>query len=196
MPLTTHHSPLTNHLTLIAKAACLLAVVYFVLKCIDASDNDDIAIQPTPVVIESIKPIGELYAFTAITEDFTIDNVEKVGFFTRNYYKAVQTMRMQVSYVMDLDSVDYVTKEGSDTVVVRLPQLRYVQTAQGGNLLCEVEVANYNAARAIHVVEQKIRSKYDSQANRQKAMAHVREVLSSFVQQCGLTPVFQEKGKK
>ncbi|MCR5158774.1 MAG: hypothetical protein K6D37_06565 [Prevotella sp.] len=184
---------LSRGLSLFAKGACLMAVVYFVLKCIDASDNDDIAVRPTPSVIESIRPIGQLYAFTAITEDFTIDNVEKVGFFTRSYYKAVQTMRMQVSYVLDLDSVKYVTRQGSDTVLVRLPRLRYVQTAQGGNLLCEVEVANYDAARAIRVVEQKIRSKYDSQENRQKAMSHVRDVLTAFVQQCGLIPRFEER---
>jgi len=175
------------------KLVCLLAAVYFVVRCIDAQDDGDIDIKDTPVVIESIKPIGELYAYTAITEDFTIDNVEKTGWFTRSYYKAVQTMRMQVSFVIDLDSVDYLPLAGSDTVVVRLPQLRYVQTAQGGNLFCEVEVADYNAAHAINVVEQKIRSKYDTAANRQKAMAHVREVLSAFVQQCGLVARFEEK---
>ena len=177
--------------TTLVKVACLLAVAYFVVRCIDSQDEDDITIQPTPVVIESVKPIGELYAYTAITEDYTIDNVEKVGFFSRKYYKAVQTMRMQVSYVLDMDSVHYEPVEGTDTVVVHVPQLRYVQTAQGGRLLCEVEVANYDAARAISVVEQKVRSKYDTPANRQKAMANVHEVLTSFVQQCGLVPVFK-----
>ena len=178
----------------IAKLACLLAVVYFVVRCIDAQDNaDDVDIAPTPVVIQSIKPIGELYAFTAITEDFTIDNVEKVGFFTRSYYKAVQTMRMQVSYVMNLDSVDYMPVGQGDTVRVRLPKLRYVQTAQGGRLFCEVEAADYNASRAIGIVEHKIRSKYDTPANREKAMANVHEVLASFVMQCGLVPVFENK---
>lgn len=175
------------------KLVCLLAAVYFVVRCIDAQDDGDIDIKDTPVVIESIKPIGELYAFTAITEDFTIDNVEKVGFFTRSYYKAVQTMRMQVSYVMNLDSVDYMPVGQGDTVRVRLPKLRYVQTAQGGRLFCEVEAADYNASRAIGIVEHKIRSKYDTPANREKAMANVHEVLASFVMQCGLVPVFENK---
>ena len=189
----TNEQHLLTVLAQVVKLACLLAVVYFVVRCIDAQDNDDIAIQPTPVVIESVKPIGELYAFTAITEDFTIDNVEKVGFFSRSYYKAVQTMRMQVSYVLNLDSVDYVPVGGTDTVRVRLPQLRYVQTPQGGSFICEVEVADYNAARAINVVEQKIRSKYDTPQNRQKAMDHAREALAAFVQQCGLVPQFEDK---
>lgn len=178
-------------LTTLVKMACLLAVAYFVVRCIDAQDDEDITIQPTPIVIESVKPIGELYAFTAITEDYTIDNVEKVGFFSRKYYKAVQTMRMQVSYVLDMDSVHYEPIAGTDTVVVRMPQLRYVQTAQGGRLLCEVEVANYDAAHTISIVEQKVRSKYDTPANRQKATVNAHEVLTAFVQQCGLIPIFK-----
>lgn len=189
----TKKDSLMQKLTAIVKVICLLAIVYFVVRCIDSSsEDDDITIAPTPVVIESIKPIGELYAFTAITEDFSIDQIEKVGFFRRNYYKAVQTLRMQVSYVMNLDSVHYRPIEGTDTVVVSLPSLRYIQSAQGGNLLCEVEVENYNASRAISVAEQKIRSKYDTPANRERAMQHVHEVLTTFVMQCGMIPKFEE----
>ena len=186
---------LMGRMSSIVKLACLLAAIYFVVRCIDAQQADDeLALKPTPVVINDIKPIGELYAFTAITEDFTIDNVEKVGLFRKSYYKAVQTMRMQVSYVMSLDSVDYQPMgQGGDTIRVRLPQLRYVQTAQGGNFLCEVEVSNYNAASAINIVEKKIRSKYDTPLNRQKAMAHVREVITAFVTQCGKVPLFEYK---
>lgn len=177
----------------VVKLACLLAIVYFVLRCIDAKDQEDIAVQPTPIEIQEVRPIGELYAYTAITEDFTIDNVEKVGFFTRSYYKAVQMLRMQVSFVMDLDSVDYIRQEQSDTVIVRLPQLRFVQASQGSRFLCEVEVPDYNATRAIQTVERKIKSHFDTPANRQKAMTHVRDVLSAFVQQFGLVPKFEEK---
>lgn len=180
----------------VVKLLCLLAVVYFVVRCIDAAgQEEDIEIQYTPVVIESIKPIGELYAYTAITEDFSIDRIEKVGFFSRNYYKAVQTLRMKVSFVMNLDSVDYIRREGTDTVVVRLPQLKYIQSAQGGRLLCEVEVPpdQFDAASAITIVENNIRSKHNTQTNRDKAMQNVREVLSAFVQQCGLIPLFEEK---
>ena len=186
---------LMGRMSSIVKLACLLAAIYFVVRCIDAQQADDeLALKPTPVVINDIKPIGELYAFTAITEDFTIDNVEKVGLFRKSYFKAVQTMRMQVSYVMSLDSVDYQPMgQGGDTIRVRLPQLRYVQTAQGGNFLCEVEVSNYNAASAINIVEKKIRSKYDTPLNRQKAMAHVREVITAFVTQCGKVPLFEYK---
>lgn len=182
-----------QNLNLLARLLCLLAVVYLVVRCIDScSEEEDIGIEDTPAVIESIKPIGQLYAYTAITEDFSIDNVEKVGFFTKSYYKAVQTLRMQVSYVLDLDSVSYRRLAGTDTVVVSLPPLRYSQSSQGGRLLCEVEMADYDATSAIQVVEQKIRSKYDTPENRQKAMQHVRDVLTTFIVQCGLKPRFEE----
>lgn len=180
--------------TAVVRLLCLLAVVYFVVRCIDAREDDnDIEIEDTPVVIESIKPIGELYAYTAITEDFGIDNVEKVGFFSKSYYKAVQTLRMRVSFVINLDSVEYVQQEDGDTVLVRIPQPRYVQTAQGGNFICEVESPNFDAARVINVVERKIRSKYDTPTNRQKAMIHARDVLAAFVTQCGKVPKFERK---
>ena len=194
MKKSTNQNLMGNASSLV-KLACLLAAIYFVVRCIDAQQADDeLALQPTPVVINDIKPIGELYAFTAITEDFTIDNVEKVGLFRKSYYKAVQTMRMQVSYVMSLDSVDYQPMgQSGDTIRVRLPHLRYVQTAQGGNFLCEVEVSNYNAASAISIVEKKIKSKYDTPLNRQKAMTHVREVITAFVNQCGKVPLFEYK---
>jgi hypothetical protein len=177
----------------VVRLLCLLALVYFVVRWIDANEAEELEVKDTPVVIESIKPIGQLYAYSAITEDFAIDNVEKVGFFSKKYYKAVQTLRMKVSYVLNLDSVEYVRKENSDTVVVKLPELRYTQSSQGGNFLCEVEMANYDAAKAISIVEQKVRSKYDSPENRKKAMTNVRNVLSAFVNQCGLTPVFVNK---
>jgi len=186
--------PILSTISKIVRLMCVLAAIYFVVRCIDAgSQDDDIVIKETPVVIESIKPIGELYAYTAITEDFAIDNVEKIGFFSRNYYKAVQTLRMQVSYIIDLDSVDYLPQQGTDTVLVRLPRPRYVQSGQGGNFLCEIEADDYDAAKAIGIVEQKIKSKYDTPDNRAKALAHAKEVLTTFVLQCGLIPKCEEK---
>lgn len=178
----------------VVRVVCLLAALYFILRCVDAGSEDEtITIRDTPVVIERIKPIGQLYAFSAITEDFAIDNVEHVGFFRKSYYKAVQTLRMQISYVIDLDSVEYIQHADSDTITIKLPKLKYIQSAQGGQMLCEVEEANYNADRLISIVEQKIRSKYDTEDNRNKAMQQVHEVLATFVQQCGLIPKFENK---
>ena len=169
-------------------------VVYFVIRCIDSrSSREEITLVPTPVVIEDVKPIGELYAMTAITEDYDVYFMEDPGIFSNDYPSTIQTLRMQVSFVMDLDSVRYEEMAGSDTVVVRLPHLRFVKAGNGGQLLGGVEKADYNAApQRIDIVENKIELKYNTEENYRKAMAHARQVLDSFVRQCGRVPKFIE----
>lgn len=176
----------------VVRVVCLLAILYFLLRCIDASSEEEsITIKDTPVVIDRIKPIGQLYAFSAITEDYYIKAVEHVGFFRKSYYKTVQTLRMQISYVIDLDSVEYIQHVDSDTITIKLPKLKYIQSSQGGQMLCEVEESYYDASSIIKIVEEKIRSQYDNEENRKKAMQHVHEVLATFVQQCDLIPKFE-----
>ena len=89
------------------KLACLLAVLYFVKRCIDSRDTgDEISLVPTPIVIEDVKPIGQLYAYTAITEEYSKYFMEDPGVisaFNENI-GVVLTMRAQVNYVMNLDS--------------------------------------------------------------------------------------------
>lgn len=169
-------------------------VVYFVVRCIDSrSGREEISLVPTPVVIEDVKPIGELYAMTAITEDYDVYFMEDPGIFSNDYPSTIQTLRMQVSFVMDLDSVRYEEMAGTDTVVVRLPRLRFVKAGNGGQLLGGVEKADYNAAsQRIDIVENKIELKYNTEENYRKAMAYARQVLDSFVRQCGRVPRFIE----
>ena len=181
-------------LTSFVKLACLVAAVYFVVKCIDAQEADDeLALLPTPVVINDIKPIGELYALTAITEDFEIDVMENAGFLMTTYPKCIQTLRQQVSFVLDLDSVSYQPIEGTDTVVVSLPPLRFIQSSKGGTFLCEIERSDFDATRLINMVERNIRKKYATDANYQRAMQNAQQVLDAFVRQAGRIPKFQNK---
>lgn len=179
----------------VVRLMCFFFVVYFVIRCIDSrSDRDEITLVPTPVVIEDVKPIGELYAMTAITEDYDVYFMEDPGIFSNDYPSTIQTLRMQVSFVMDLDSVSYEEIAGTDTVVVRLPKLRFVKAGNGGRLLGGVEKADYKAAsQRIDIVENKIELKYNTEENYRKAMAHARQVLDSFVRQCGRIPKFVEK---
>ena len=172
--------------------ACLAALLYFVNRCSDFYDSpDDIKIEPTAAVIEDIKPIGELYVLTAITEDFEIDVMEDRGFFITTYPKCIQILRQQVSFVLNLDSVDYVPREGTDTVVVRLPQLTFVQSSKGGQFFCEAERSDYDAARLIGLVEHTIKRKYATAQNYERAMANARQILDAFVHQTGRIPVFE-----
>lgn len=191
---TTKIHDVASILKSVVRLAVFFAAVYFLVRCIDSrSGDEEITLKPTPVVIEDVKPIGELYAMTAITEDYDVYFMEDPGIFSNDYPSTIQTLRMQVSFVMNLDSVRYEEVEGSDTVIVHLPRLRFVKAGNGGQLLGGVEKADYNAAsQRIDIVENKIVLKYNTPENYQKAMEHAKEVLGQFVSQCGRVPKFVE----
>lgn len=179
------------------KLACLLAVVYFLVKCIGSNSGDDeITLAPTPIVIEEVRPIGELYTMTAITEDYDLYFMEDPRFTSilkPDMVHVIQTLRMQLSYVMDLDSVRYEPVEETDTVVVRLPRLRFVASGNGGELLGGVEKEYYNAVSdRIDIIENRIRLNYDTKSNYAKAMESAKMTLDAFVRQCGRVPRFVE----
>ena len=181
----------------VVKVACLLAAVYFIARCINSSKGDDeIVLKPTPIVIEDVRPIGELYTMTAITEDYDLYFMEDPSFssiFRNDYVPAIQTLRMQLSFVMNLDSVRYEPMDGSDTVVVYLPPLRFVAAGNGGQLLGGVEKKYYNAVSdRIDIVEYKIKKTYNTRGNYNKAMESAKLTLDAFVRQCGRVPKFVE----
>ena len=193
-PASTTPSLLSDVLKYGTWIAFLAAAFYCLDRCTSYYDDaSELPLEPTAAVIEDIKPIGELYVLTAITEDFEIDVMEDRGFFITSYPKCIQILRQQVSFVLNLDSVDYVPREGTDTVVVRLPQLTFVQSNKGGQFLCEAERSDYDAARLIGMVERTIKRKYATAQNYERAMANARQVLDAFVRQAGRVPVFEEK---
>lgn len=176
------------------KLACLLAVLYFVKRCIDSRDTgDEISLVPTPIVIEDVKPIGQLYAYTAITEEYSKYFMEDPGVisaFNENI-GVVLTMRAQVSYVMNLDSVNYETNQQNDTVVVRLPRLNFVMERQKSNIYGGTDRAeNFNSSYRYDVIENYIRTHYDTPANYAKAMDNAKQVLGDFVRRLEKTPKF------
>jgi len=174
--------------------ACLATVLYVFNRCASYfDDGDELKLEPTATTIEDIKPIGELYALTAITEEYEIDVMEDVRLFHTTYPKCIQTLRQQVSFVLDLDSVSYQPIEGTDTVVVSLPHLRFIQSNKGGTFLCESERSDFDATRLINMVERNIRKKYATEANYQRAMQNVKQVLEAFVRQAGRIPRFENK---
>lgn len=177
------------------KLACLLTVVYFVTRCIDASQDDEISLKPTPIVIEKVKPIGELYAYTAITEEYDKYFMEDPGAISalNENIGVILTMRTQVSYVLNLDSVTYETDEASDTVVVRLPRMRFVMDRQKSSLYGGTDRAtNFDASLRYDVIESYIRSHYDTKENYAKALENAKAVLGDFIHRLNKQPKFIE----
>lgn len=177
------------------KLACLLVVVYFVVRCINARDaNDDISLKPTPVVIEDVKPIGELYAYTAFTEEYNKYFMEDPGAVSalNENVGVVLTMRAQVSYILNLDSVHYESSATSDTVTIRMPRLRFVMERQQTNLYGGTDRAdNFNSSYRFDIIENAIKLRYDTQENYEKAMQNARQVLGDFVTRLGKKPKFE-----
>lgn len=177
------------------RLACLLTVVYFVTRCIDAGQDDEISLKPTPIVIEEVKPIGELYAYTAITEEYDKYFMEDPGAISalNENIGVILTMRTQVSYVLNLDSVTYETDEASDTVVVRLPRMRFVMDRQKSSLYGGTDRANnFDASLRYDVIESYIRSHYDTKENYAKALENAKAVLGDFIHRLNKQPKFIE----
>jgi hypothetical protein len=177
------------------RLACLITIIYFVTRCLDASQDENISLKPTPVVIEEVKPIGELYAYTAITEEYDKYFMEDPGAISalNENIGVVLTMRAQVSYVLNLDSVTYEADDASDTVIVRIPRMRFVMDRQKSNLYGGTDRAtNFDSSLRYDVIESYIRSHYDTMENYTKALDNAKAVLSDFVQRLNKIPKFIE----
>ena len=167
-------------------------------------DTDDITLKDTPAVIEATRPIGVLYLYTTVTEDYTKDAFygsgigssvlgKDNGLFKRKH-DCVQILRQQVSLTMDLDKVKYTPKENSDTVFVCLPDVEFSQSTLSSWFKSDDEdeesAVQYNAEPLIQRVENKIRTRYNTPENRAKAEIKAQQTIADFLKQCGKTAVF------
>ena len=167
-------------------------------------DTNDITLKDTPAVIESTRPIGILYLYTTVTEDYTKDSFygsgigssvlgKDNGLFKRKH-DCVQILRQQVSLTMDLDKVRYEPKENSDTVFVHLPDVEFTQSTLSSWFKSDNEdeenAVAFDAKPMIQRVENKIRTRYNTPENRAKAEAKAQKTIAEFLKQCGKVAVF------
>lgn len=168
------------------------------------ADADDIALKETPAIIESTRPIGILYLYTTVTEDYAKDSfygsgiggslIGKNNGLFKKKHDCVQILRQQVSLTMDLDKVKYQPAENSDTVFVTLPDVTFTQSTLSSWFKSDDEdeesAVQYDARPLIQRVERKIKNRYDTPENRQKAEGKAKETITEFLKQCGKTAVF------
>ena len=167
-------------------------------------DTNDITLKDTPSVIESTRPIGILYLYTTVTEDYTKDSFygsgigssvlgKENGLFKRKH-DCVQILRQQVSLTMDLDKVRYEPKKNSDTVFVHLPDVEFTQSTLSSWFKSDNEdeenAVAFDAKPMIQRVENKIRTRYNTPENRAKAEAKAQKTIAEFLKQCGKVAVF------
>lgn len=183
----------------------LVAAVALWSRLAHRQNPDEITLKDTPAVIEATRPIGILYLYTTVTEDYAKDSFYGSGIGSsvlgkdnglfKKKHDCVQILKQQVSLTMDLDKVRYEPLENSDTVLVCLPDVGFSQSTLSSWFKSDDEdeesAVQYNAKPLILRVENKIRTRYNTPENRTKAEAKAKETIADFLKQCGKVAVFR-----
>ena len=186
-------------LLFITAAVCLL------YRLPSQKNNGEIQLKETATVIESTRPIGILYLYTTITEDYAKDSFWGSGLgssilgkdngLLKRKHDCVQILNQQVNLTMDLDKVQYKVMENSDTVLVLLPDVEFSQSTISSWFKSDNEneegAVQYDAAPLIKRVERRIEARYNTPENRRKAEEKAKSSLSEFLRQYGKTAIFK-----
>lgn len=186
-------------LILVIAAVCLLS------KLSSQKNSDEIQLKESATVIEATRPVGILYLYSTITEEYAKDSFWGSGLgssilgkdngLLKRKHDCVQILKQQVNLTMDLDKVKYQVVEHSDTVVVYLPDVDFSQSTLSSWFKSDDEneegAVQYNATPLIKRVERRIESRYNTVENRRKAEEKAKATLSEFLHQCGKTAVFR-----
>ena len=186
-------------LLFITAAVCLLYRLH------SQKNNGEIQLKETATVIESTRPIGILYLYTTITEDYAKDSFWGSGLgssilgkdngLLKRKHDCVQILNQQVNLTMDLDKVQYKVMENSDTVLVLLPDVEFSQSTISSWFKSDNEneegAVQYDAAPLIKRVERRIEARYNTPENRRKAEEKAKSSLSEFLRQYGKNAIFK-----
>ena len=182
----------------------LVAGVALLSRYMHRQDKDELTLKDTPTVIEATRPIGVLYLYTTVTEDYAKDAFygsgigssvlgKDNGLFKRKH-DCVQILRQQVSLTMDLDKVQYQPIEGTDTVKVCLPDVEFTQSTLSSWFKSDSEseenAVQFDSKPLIQRVEHKIENRYNTPENRCKAEEKAKSTIADFLKQCGKVAVF------
>lgn len=201
-------SPTTNKILKLLKEEWFLVVtgivVIIILSAIaiiiskivfnSKTDNPEVAIEDTPILIESVKPKGELYVCTSIMEEYVRrEKTEKHLGVIPEKHTLVQIVRQKCSYIIDLDKIKY-EQTSSDTVYVHLPELEYVASTQDSPFISDdesywiKEMPNTNALKS--EAERKIRKSFETPENKKKANLYAEAAVGQLLKQLGFNAIF------
>lgn len=196
---------MNKKILVISTLVMLLISVVALISKYHFKDNQDIELKNTATVIESSKPIGVLYLYTAITEDWAKGSFMGSGIgssvlgegkgFLKKKHDCYQILKQQVNFTIDLNKVFYEISEMSDTVCVTLPEVEFSQSTLGSWFKSDNEneeaAVKYDAKPLIKEVETKIRNRYCTEENKKLAQEKAKTTISDFLKQCGKTVVFR-----
>ena len=185
-------------LVLLTAAVCLLS------RLNSRKNSEEIRLEETATVIEATRPVGILYLYSTITEDYAKDSFWGSGLgssilgkdngLLKRKHDCVQILKQQVNLTMDLDKIRYEVVGNSDTVMVYLPDVEFSQSTLSSWFKSDNEneegAVQYNASPLIKRVERRIEARYNTPENRRKAEEQAKSIIAVFLKQCGKTAVF------
>ena len=183
----------TALLILLGILAIIILLIIVLGKCTNSADSE-IGIESTPNTILAIMPKNDLYIATAVIDDFTtLQQTEyHLGLFPENH-SCVQILRQKVSYKINLSEIEF-TQINEHTIEVRMPALAYIASTQASTFISDDEgywkeaLPSTNGLR--NKVEQQIRTIFDTQENRQKALLYAKDAVTQILTQIGYQPIF------
>lgn len=180
----------TLTVALVVIAAVLAFATYGILRLSHAiPSHGDIALEQTPIDVEAVRPRGELYVGTAIIEEYVSEYSTEFHFgIIPEPHSCAQILRQKVSYVLDLEEVRYIA-DTPDTLIVQLPPLRYVASTQESPFMSDDEdfwMDNMPSTNDMkREVEEKIRQRFDTPANRLKAERNAESCIRLLLKRLG-----------
>lgn len=181
---------------LIGIAAIVVATVLITRKCMSEKEPADegLVIEETPILIEDIRPKGELYVYNMAVEDYTTEQRTSMflGIIPQKH-TCVQMLKQSISYKIDLDKVKY-TPDSANVVFVELPEVEYVASTQDSPFVSDDEeywktaMPNTNAMKSR--VERQIKRKYDTPATRELARKNAQIKITVLLRKLGVEPRF------
>lgn len=171
---------------------------YIIYKVYDyfSAEEEVITLEDTPISIEAVRPKGELYVCSSVIEDYvTLQRTEhRFGIFPIDH-SCVQILRQKVSYLIDLDKVEYTFDPNDDhKVLVKLPPLEYMATTQSSPFMSDNETYWHNNMPSTNglkqQVEKKIRNRFDTSTNQKKAEIYAESAISNILKQMGYEAMF------
>lgn len=160
----------------------------------EETTSNELQVEDTAAIIDRIKPSGKLVLYKSELEDYTI-RTAKEGILFKKEHSIVCVLNCTCCYYIDLDSIKYDVQDS--VVVVTMPKVKYECNRQKSKFIEDdadfwakniKKTAGMNAA-----VEKKIRHRFDTAENREKAELHAENVIYDMLTQMGLEVKFEKK---
>lgn len=176
-------------------AAVALTVVVMQLRQNSRHESKEIVIEDTPILIEDVRPRGEIYVCSSVYEDYATERrtEQHLGFIPEQH-SCIQILRQKVCYKIDLDKVTY-TPDTLNAVVVRMPEIEYTASTQSSPFLSDDEDYWKKALPCTNALKQKverqIRGRFDTPENRRKAEKYAKEAMAELLGKLGYEARFE-----